>query len=515
MTAATPSLPSIFGSIRPRARWREAKLLAIVAATILVGSVSLELTRQVAVPGEATGLHPANPLHLAIYLGLLLVSHVVLVLSGRRMDQILMPTVAMLGGISLLLMERLPRNLVIQSLGPWKLGLGDVQLAWLILSFALATGLAVSVRSDRWLRLYKYTWAAAGVALLLATFVLGDEVNGQRLSLTLGPISGQPSELLKVILVVFLAGYLSENRPLLVEESTKVGPISLPPLPFLAPMAAMWAIALGIVVVQRDLGAALLFFTVFLLLLYVATGRPGYVVVGVLLFLVGAFVMYQLVPTVRVRVDIWLNPFGDRSGSGYQVIQSLYAFARGGLLGTGLGAGLPTVNGNLPIPAVHTDFPLAALGEELGLVGIMAILGLFLVVIQRGLRIAASAADDFRAILAAGLALVIGTQAFIIAAGNLKLIPLTGITLPFISYGGSSLLVNGIIVGLLLALSDRGVEPPPPPRRPGRLARLTGRGSPAAPHSPTPRSARPVADAPADPSAGPATLADPAEGEGS
>jgi cell division protein FtsW (lipid II flippase) len=390
----------------------------------------------------------------------------------------------MLGGISLLLMERLPQGHVSQQIGPWTLGLGDVQLAWLILSFSLATVLAVTVRSDRWLRLYKYTWAAAGVALLVMTYVFGDDINGQRLSLSIGPISGQPAELLKIILVVFLAGYLSEYRPLLVEESTRVGPISLPPLPFIAPMVAMWAIALGIVVGQRDLGAALLFFTVFLLLLYVATGRPGYVVVGILLFLVGAFVMYHLVPTVQTRVDIWLDPFRDRSGTGYQVIQSLYAFGRGGLLGTGLGAGLPTVNGNLPIPEVHTDFPLAALGEELGLVGIMGILGLFLIVIQRGLRIAASAADDFRAILAAGLALVIGTQAFIIAAGNLKVIPLTGITLPFISYGGSSLLVNGIIVGLLLALSDRGVEPPPPPRRPGRLARLVGRRDQPAASSP-------------------------------
>jgi cell division protein FtsW (lipid II flippase) len=240
-------------------------------------------------------------------------------------------------------------------------------------------------------------------------------------------------------------------------------------------MVAMWAIALGLVVVQRDLGAALLFFTVFLCLLYAATGRVGYVVVGVVLFLAGSFVMYHLVPTVQTRVDIWLDPFRSASGDGYQIVQSLYAFARGGLLGTGLGAGLPTVGGNLPIPAVHTDFPLAALGEELGLVGVMAILGLFLVVVERGLRIAASAADEFRALLAAGLALVIGTQALIIAAGNLKLIPLTGITLPFVSYGGSSLLVNGIIVGLLLALSDRGVEPPPPPRPRSRLARLTGR----------------------------------------
>jgi len=477
VTAAAPGLPAILGPIRPRPRWRETRLLVIVAGAVVVGSVSLALTSQVADPGESHGLSLANPVHVAVYLGLLAIAHTVLILSGRRMDEVLLPTAGMLGGISLLLMERLPQTQVVQSVGPWRLGLGDVQLAWLILSFGLATGLAVTVRSDSWLRLYKYTWAAAGVALLLATFIFGDDINGQRLSLTIGPISGQPAELLKVILVVFLAGYLSENRSLLVEESTRLGPIALPPLPFLAPMAAMWAIALGIVVMQRDLGAALLFFTVFLFLLYIATGRVGYVVVGVLLFLVGAYLMYRIVPTVQTRVDIWVDPFKDASGSGYQIVQSLFAFGRGGLVGTGLGAGLPTVDGNLPIPAVHTDFPLAALGEELGLVGVTAILGLFLVLIERGLRIAASAADEFRSLLAAGLALVIGTQAFIIAAGNLKLIPLTGITLPFISYGGSSLLVNGIIIGFLLALSDRGVEPPPPPKPRGRIARLTGRVS--------------------------------------
>ncbi len=171
----------------------------------------------------------------------------------------------------------------------------------------------------------------------------------------------------------------------------------------------------------------------------------------------------DLFPHVRARVEIWLDPFADPLGAGYQIVQSLHAFARGGLVGTGLGEGLPMVGGRLPIPEVHTDFPLAALGEELGLVGVIAILGLFFVVIERGLRIGASAADDFRAILATGLALVIGVQAFIIAAGNLKVLPLTGVTLPFVSYGGSSLLVNAIVVGLLLALSDKGVEPPPPP----------------------------------------------------
>ena len=293
-------------------------------------------------------------------------------------------------------------------------------------------------------------------------------MNGALLTIQIGPFSGQPTELIKVILVIFLAGYLSDFRPLLVEASMRLGPLRLPPVPYLLPMLAMWAIALGIVVIQRDLGAALLFFAVFLALVYIATARASYVVIGLLLFVAGSVIAYQLFGTVRDRVDIWLNPFVDASGKGYQVVQSLYAFGRGGIVGTGLGAGLPLVGGRLPIPAIHTDFPFAALGEELGLIGVVAILGLYLIVIERGLRIAASAADDFRSLLAAGLTLVVGVQAFIIAAGNLKLIPLTGVTLPFISYGGSSLLANGVVIGLLLALSDRGVEPPPPP--PARTA---------------------------------------------
>ncbi len=198
-------------------------------------------------------------------------------------------------------------------------------------------------------------------------------------------------------------------------------------------------------------------------------------VIGLVLFLLGSALMANLFEHVRDRIDIWLDPFADPLGAGYQIVQSLHAFARGGLLGTGLGNGLPMVGGRLPIPEIHTDFPLAALGEELGLVGVIAILGLYFVVIQRGLRIGASAADDFRAILATGLALIVGVQAFIIAAGNLKVLPLTGVTLPFVSYGGSSLLANAVVVGLLLALSDRGVEPPPPPSTATGWRRRLGR----------------------------------------
>jgi cell division protein FtsW (lipid II flippase) len=449
-------LPSILGDIHPRPRWTETRLLLIVGVALIVGSISLGA-------GLTGRLAPYEPTLLVIYLLTLAGAHVANVLAGRRSDEVLLPVVGLLGGISLLLMQRLPQDLVTINVAGSTLGLGAVQLIWLVLAIIVATTLGIVIRSDSWLRQYKYTWAAAGIGLLLLTFVFGTDVAGQRLSLRIGPFAGQPSELLKVILVVFLAGYLSENRPMLIEQDTRIGPIRLPPLPYLAPMVAMWAIALLIVVIQRDLGAALLFFAVFLALVYAATGRISLVVIGAILFFAGSALMANIFPHVRDRIDIWLDPFADPLGSGYQIVQSLLAFARGGLIGVGLGQGLPTVGGRPPIPEVHTDFPLAALGEELGLVGVIAILGLFFVVIERGLRIGASAADDFRAILATGLALVIGVQAFIIAAGNLKVLPLTGVTLPFISYGGSSLLVNALVVGLLLALSDRGVEPPPPP----------------------------------------------------
>ena len=226
---------------------------------------------------------------------------------------------------------------------------------------------------------------------------------------------------------------------------------------------------------------------VFLGLLFLASGRRTDVVLGLLLFAAGFALLALLFPHVQQRIAVWLDPWAAPLGDGYQLIQALHAFARGGLVGTGLGAGLPEIGGRLPIPAVHTDFPLAAIGEELGMAGVAVVLAAYLVIVGRGLRIAAAARDDFRALLAAGLALVVGVQAAIIAGGNLKLIPLTGITLPFVSYGGSSLLANAIVVGILLALSDRGAAPLAPPRPP-RLARL--RRSPGGP------ACRPVAARP-------------------
>ena len=451
--------------IRPRLRNRELFLLLAVAAALIVGWASLQST----LAGDRLTL--GDPSLLFFYLGLLLVVHLAFVLTGRRTDQILLPASALLAGLSLLLMARLPQETATQRFGTVELGLAPLQLMWMTLAFTLLAVLAIVVRSDGWLRFYKYTWAAVGVGLLLLVFLFGEETGGQRLSLRIGPIAGQPSELLKIILVVFLAGYLAENRPLLAQTDTRLGPLRLPPLPYLLPMVAMWGLALAVIIVQRDLGGALLFFAVFLGILYIATLRASYVVLGMLLFVAGSAVLYTFLAHIRSRVDIWIDPWVDAQGAGFQVVRALFAFGRGGVLGTGLGNGLPEVGGRTAIPALHTDFVFTGLAEELGLLGGLAIMFLYLVIAERGIRIAIGAADEFRSLLAAGLTLVIVIQAAIIIGGNIKVLPLTGVTLPFVSYGGSSLLANGMIVGLLLALSDRGVEPPPPPR-PGRRERL-------------------------------------------
>jgi cell division protein FtsW (lipid II flippase) len=435
-------------SVRPAARPLETRLLVIVAVGLGVGWVGMTSTM-------AGAFTLGDPLPLVCWILGLAGAHVAFVVSGRALDQVLLPLVGLLGGVSLLMMARMPQGLVQLRLGDRTLGLGDAQLLWLLLGLGTLAIVAISVRSVRWLRDYRYTWAVIGIGLLAAVFVLGDEVNGARLSIRLGPVAGQPSELLKVILVVFLAAYLADNRSLLARASLRLGPLGLPPLPYLLPMLAMWGIAVGLVVVQRDLGAALLLFSVFLALLYIATRRASYVVLGLLLAVLAGVVLYQTQDHVHTRIDVWLDPWADPSGTGYQVIRALYAFARGGVVGTGLGAGLPQVGSAQAIPLMHSDFVFAALGEELGLLGVVAISGCYLVLAERGLRIAARAPDEFQSLLAAGLTLVVVIQAGLIMAADLRLVPLTGVTLPFVSYGGSSIITNGLVVGLLLALSDR------------------------------------------------------------
>lgn len=397
-----------------------------------------------------------GPLGLAVaYVAMMVAAHLVLVIAGHRGDPLLLPLVATIGGIGIIMLNRLPQDLRGTRIFGLDLGMAETQLLWFGIGLAAMLVVAIGLRDDGLLRHYKYTWALAGAALLVLTFLFGSQQNGARLWINVGPVQFQPGEAIKIVLVVFIAGYLAEKRALLTGASLRLGPIRVPPLPYLLPMLAIFVMVMLIVVFMRDLGTALLFLGIFLTMLFVATGRRSYVLLGILLFIGGSFVAYSLFGHVRVRVDNWIDPFADVSGAGYQTVQALYAFGRGGLFGEGLGQGLPAIGGRLPIPALETDFIFAAVGEELGLIGAFALLALALALVFRGLRVAILARDDFSAMLAVGLTTSLGLQTMIIVAGNVKLIPLTGITFPFVSYGGSSVLASFVVVGLLLSISHR------------------------------------------------------------
>jgi peptidoglycan glycosyltransferase len=434
--------------MRAASRPLELRLLLPLAILVPLGFGVTHIAR--------TGTLDPGPLSVAIgYVGLMLAAHLALRLTGNRGDQLMLPVVAAIGGVGIVMLNRLPQDLLGTDAFGVQLGMATTQLLWFGVGVTAMVAVAALVRDDGVLRHYKYTWALAGTLLLVITFLFGREVNGARLWIFIGPVGFQPGEAIKIVLVVFIAGYLAEKRAVLAEASARIGPLKIPPLPYLLPMIAIFVIVMLVVVISRDLGTALLFFGIFLTMLFVATGRRSYVLLGILLFVAGSFVAYTLFGHVRVRVDNWIDPFADPSGAGYQTVQALYAFGRGGLFGEGLGQGLPIISGHLPIPALPTDFIFAAVAEELGLIGAFALLALVMVFVFRGLRTAMLARDDFSSMLAVGLTVSLGLQTLIIAAGNVKLVPLTGITFPFVSYGGSSLLACFVVVGLLLAISHR------------------------------------------------------------
>ncbi len=439
-------------------RWLELRLLLPVLLVVPLGFVVTHVA--------INGAFELGPMELSlIYVGLFVGAHLVLVVSGHRGDQLLLPAVGALGGIGLIMLNRLPQDLAGTAGFGIELGMAATQLLWFGVGMVAMLVIAIGLRDHGILRHYKYSWAAIGILLLAATLLFGYEVNGARLWIDLGPVSVQPGEFLKIVLVIFLAGYLAETRTLLTEARLRIGFLSIPPLPYFLPMLGLFGVVMLIAVRLNDLGTALLFFGTFLTMLFVATGRRSYVLIGLLLFVGGAFVAYQLFGHVQVRVNVWLDPFADPLGAGFQPVRALYALGRGGIFGEGLGQGLVTLGGGLTIPYVHTDFIFTAIAEELGLLGGFALLGFIAVVVFRGLRIAALARDDFGALLAVGLTASLGLQALIIIGGNTKLIPLTGITLPFVSYGGSSILASFVMVGLLLAISHRsaiGTEPDRP-----------------------------------------------------
>lgn len=358
---------------------------------------------------------------------------------GRRGgDPLILPLTFFLSGFGLVLIARLAPYFVTR------------QLVWLALATALLLLVTLAPKNLEWLRRYKYTWLFAGLTLLASTLIFGVNPSGQgaRLWLHLGSIYFQPSELLKLLLIVFLAAYLADRRRYLIETRAYLGRIPIPHPAYLGPMLLMWGFSIVLLVWQRDLGAALLFFGTFLGMLYAATGQRRYIWAGGLLLLAAAGIGYGLFDVVRLRVDGFLDPWADPSGRSFQIVQSLLAFASGGVLGQGLGQGLPTA-----IPVVHTDFVYAAIGEEFGLLGALGVLLCFALLIGRAFHVAVRARTDFEQLLAAGIGTMLGLQTVVIMAGTLKLLPLTGVTLPFVSYGGSSLLVSFFMMGLLFFIS--------------------------------------------------------------
>jgi peptidoglycan glycosyltransferase len=315
---------------------------------------------------------------------------------------------------------------------------------------ALVATLAAVPSLERLAR-YKYTTALAGIGLLLLPALVGVEVNGAKLWLRFAGFSFQPAEIAKILIVLFLAAYLAENREVLSVATRRSFGVWIPPAKHFGPLLLMWAVSLIVLVVEKDLGSSLLFFGVFLVMLYAATGRPGYVAVGLGLFGIGAAGAYLAFGHVQQRVSIWLDPFADVAGRGYQLVQSLFALAAGRVLGVGIGNGLPG-----RIPFVETDFIFTAIAEELGLLGGAALILAYLAFCLRGLATASRARSDVAALAAAGLVATFGLQAFVIIGGVTRLIPLTGITLPFVSYGGSSILSNFILLGLLMRAGDAG-----------------------------------------------------------
>ena len=354
-------------------------------------------------------------------------------------DPAILPIVFFLSGVGITFLTRLKPELAVS------------QVVWLFVSVAAMVAVLVFARDFEKLAQYKYTLGIVGVALLLLPALVGREISGSKLWVYIGGFGFQPGEFAKILIVLFLAFYLASNREALSISMQQVGPFKVPRLRMLLPLLIMWGISLLLVVFERDLGSALLFFVFFVVMLYTATGRVSYVVVSFLLLAVGAVFCYGVFSHVQTRVNIWLDPWKDPSGGGYQIVQSLYSLADGGLVGTGIGKGLPTY-----IPVVESDFIFSAIGEEAGLLGGAAVLIAYLLLCVRGFATAARAKSDAAAFAAVGLTSAIAFQAFLIVGGVTKLLPLTGVTLPFMSQGGTSLLASFIVVGLLLRAGDDG-----------------------------------------------------------
>lgn len=413
---------------------RDTELLLLLAAA---PAVVLLFVLVHAAEGGAIGWADVTvPLGL---LGCFAAAHLAARFLARGADPALLPLAFLLSGFGLAIITRLDS------------ALATSQLMWVIGGIVALVITLAAVPSLERLGRYKYTIALAGIVLLVLPAIIGVEVNGAKLWLRFAGLSFQPAEVAKVLIVLFLAAYLAEKREVLSVGTRRTLGVWLPPAKHLGPLLMMWAVSLLVLITEKDLGSSLLFFGVFLVILYAATGRPGYVAVGLGLFAIGAAGAYATFGHVAQRVSIWLDPFADAAGRGYQLVQSLFALGAGRVIGLGLGNGLPD-----RIPFVETDFIFSAIAEELGLLGGAALIIGYLVFCLRGLATAANARSDVAALTATGLVATFGLQTFVIIGGVTRLIPLTGITLPFVSYGGSSILSNFILLGLLMRAGDAG-----------------------------------------------------------
>ena len=376
---------------------------------------------------------------LAVVLLLLLSAHVATRFLARGADGVLLPLAALLNGIGYVFIARLDQHLA------------GLQATWTLVGIVAYVATLLALRRVSDLSRFKWTFALMGIGLLLLPFVphVGRLVNGSRIWIRVGPMSFQPGEVAKIVLALFFAGYLVERRELLAMATWRVGPLWLPEPRHLAPVAIAWLFSLAIMIGQKDLGSSLLFFTLFVVMVWIATERTSYLAIGGVLFAGGAYMTWTLFAHVQVRVQNWLNPWKDPGNKGYQTIRGLFALAGGGITGTGPGRGDPT-----RIPEAKNDFIFAAIGEELGLIGTTAVVMAYLLMIGAGLRIAVRAERPFEKLLAAGLTSIVGVQAFIIIGGVTRLVPLTGVTLPFVSYGGSSLVANYVLLAVLMRISD-------------------------------------------------------------
>jgi cell division protein FtsW (lipid II flippase) len=390
----------------------------------------------------------------AYFLALCLATHIFLRFKLPDADPYLFPLVALLTAFGLVMIYRIDADLARD------------QANWFVFGLILFALTIQFLRDYDVLERYRYTIAAIGLLLLLAPRLpgIGEQVNGAYLGIKLGPLAFQPAEFSKICIVVFLASYLREHREVMIVGARRVLGVTLPPLKHLGPLLVVWGASMFMLVFIRDLGSSLMFFAAFLALLYVATGRFSFVVIGMAMFVVGAWFFASTVPHVSDRVDIWLNPYVDPAtgkydpgGAGYQILQSIFAQADGGLFGKGFAQGLIKIPGtdDALLPAAQTDTIYALIVNEVGLFGACGLILTYLLITARGFKVALIADDGFSKLLATGLTAVFAIQAFVIIGGVTRVIPLTGVTLPFVSYGGSSILANFVLLALLLLISDR------------------------------------------------------------